>query len=242
VRETVSVKKLNFKFNNIKYLIILLTMSNTERYRGHRRVISSVSEQMATDSDVFRYYDLKVKLSFYPHMRNVWFNGVEQCPATQLMNSFHTFHTCGNNEAIRKQVKQELPELEERFRIHQIELNKKLEIEKQIQNDRLNAFILECKTYRINPKNCNGYKGHDQLVIELEQAKAAEKRREMRKQALGLKHNSKENETREFEIRFQKEEKEKRYQEFKRKKEKSKCTEAIPIAVAVPLLVVENVA
>jgi hypothetical protein len=226
-------------------------MSNTEetrqkmiskRYRGHRMVISSVSEQMATDSDVFRYYDLKVKLSFYPHMRNVWFNGVEQCPATQLMNSFHTFHTCGNNEAIRKQVKQELPELEERFRIHQIELNKKLEIEKQIQNDRLNAFILECKTYRINPKNCNGYKGHDQLIIELEQAKAAEKRREMRKQALGLKHNSKENETREFEIRFQKEEKEKRYQEFKRKKEKSKCTEAIPIAVAVPLLVVENVA
>jgi hypothetical protein len=217
-------------------------MSNTERYRGHRRVISSVSDQTATDSDVIRYYDLKVKLSLYPHMRNVWFNGVEQCPATQLMNSFHT---CGNNEGIRKQVKQELPELEERFRIHQIELNKKLEIEKQIQNDRLNAFILECKTYRINPKTYHGsYKGHDQLVIELEQAKSAEKRREIRKQSLGLKHNNKEKETREFEIRFQKEEKEKRYQEFKRKKEKSKYTdaEAIPIAVAVPLLVVENVA
>ena len=224
-------------------------MSNTEearqkmisnRYRGHRMVIPSVSDQMATDSDVIRYYDLKVKLGLYPHMRNVWFNGVEQCPTTQLMNSFHTY---GNNEAIRKQVKQELPELEERFRIHQIELNKKLEIEKQIQNDRLNAFMLECKTYRINPKTYHdSYKGHDQLVIELEQAKSAEKRREIRKQALGLKHNNKEKETREFEIRFQKEEKEKRYQEFKRKKEKSKCTEAIPIAVAVPLLVVENVA
>lgn len=223
-------------------------MSNTEearqkmiskRYRGHRMVISSVADQMATDSDVIRYYDLQVKLGLYSHMGNIWFNGVEQCPATQLMTSFHTG---GNKEAIRKHVKQELPELEERFRIHQIELNKKLEIKKQIQNDRLNAFILECKTYRINPKNYNGYKGHDQLVIELNQAKAAEKRREMRKQALGLKHNSKENETREFEIRFQKEEKEKRYQEFKRKKEKSKCTEAIPIAVAVPLLVVENIA
>jgi hypothetical protein len=145
-----------------------LTMPNAERYRGHRRVISSVSDQTATDSDVIRYYDLQVKLSLYPHMRNVWFNGVEQCPATQLMNSFHT----------------------------------------------------------------------------CEQAKSAEKRREIRKQSLGLKHNNKEKETREFEIRFQKEEKEKRYQEFKRKKEKSKYTdaEAIPIAVAIPLLVVENVA
>lgn len=214
-------------------------MSNTERYRGHRRVISSVSEQMATDSDVIRYYDLKVKLGLYPHMRNSLFNGVEQCPATQLMISFHT---CGNNEVIRKQVKQELPELEERFRIHQIELNKKLEIEKQKHYGFLNAFILECKKYRIDPKSYNGYKGHDQLVIELEQAKSAEKRREIRKQVIGLKHNNKKNETREFEIRFQKEEKEKRYQEFKRKKEKSKFTEEIPIAVAVPLLVVENVA
>ena len=54
---------------------------------------------------------------------------------------------------------------------------------------------------------------------------------------------SKENEIREFEKRFQEEEKEKRYQEFKRKKVRSKkSTEAIPIAVAVPILVVENVA
>jgi hypothetical protein len=246
-------------------------MSNTEeamqqminkRYRGHRMDLSSAPHQiasaayqierrhrkeleeastneMASDSDVIRYYDLQVKLGLYPHMSNNWFNGVEQCPTTQLMTSFHTG---GNKEAIWKQVKQELPELEERFRIHQIELNKKLEIEKQIQNDRLSAFMQECKTYRIDLKTYHGsYKGHDQLVIELQQAKAEKKRREMRKQS--LKNNSKENEMREFEKRFQEEEKEKRYQEFKIKKERSrKSTEAIPIAVAVPILVVENIA
>ena len=201
---------------------------------------------LASDSDVCKYYEMQVKLGMYSHMRHTMFNGAQQCPTTQLMISFNTCHSPDEKNEIRKKVKQELPELEERYKIYQSKMAKKLEKQKQFLNDKLNAEITRKrqKDYRepltsIRGALFGGTMFGGSYAPTMQEEKAARKKRDDIRRL--TKKSKEEREKQEFEKRFQEEEKEKRYQEFKRKKEGSKSIPvAVAVAVAVPILEIVN--
>ena len=198
---------------------------------------------LASDSDVCKYYEMQVKLGMYSHMSHTMFNGAQQCPTTQLMISFNTCHSPDEKNEIRKKVKQELPELEERYKIYQSKMAKKLEKQKQFLNDKLNAEITRKrqKDYREPLTSIRGTLFGGSYAPTMQEEKAARKKRDDIRRL--TEKSKEEREKQEFEKRFQEEEKEKRYQEFKRKKEGSKSTPvavAVAVAVAVPILEIVN--
>jgi hypothetical protein len=194
---------------------------------------------LASDSDVCKYYEMQVKLGMYLHMSHTMFNGSQQCPTTQLMISFNTCHSPDEKNEIRKKVKQELPELEEHYKIYQSKMAKKLEKQNQFLNDKLNAEITRKrqKDYREPLTSIRGALFGGSYAPTMQEEKAARKKRDDIRRL--TEKSKEEREKQEFEKRFQEEEKEKRYQEFKRTKQGSKST-PVAVAVAVPILEIVN--
>lgn len=170
-------------------------------------VLFQEQNSMATDADIFWYYEVRERLCNY--------NGanIQKSRAPQQMESFRQMAPQQSDD-LRRQVKIELPKLEE-----QLEENKQNEKE-------------EREALRETEK-----KARKDAEIRFQAQREAQK--EARIKAQERLNRRKEEE--EFERRFKEEEKEKRYQEFKKNKSglglATASNEALPVAVAVPITV-----
>jgi hypothetical protein len=153
---------------------------------------------MATDQEVYRYYEILAHLQYKNYTDNLpivsYFNGVGQTQPQISFQSFMIWDTNGK-DLTRRQVKNELPELEKKYKeikdnyysSDQIEKRKKVEEErkKKEKDDELKEFEIMYQTqkkqnihlfwYNDKKERYRIYKNRRELEEDLERMRQQEK-------------------------------------------------------------------